>query len=287
MSIVEHNVRYYGENIEKEAHRLAVEAAALHAVAAVEVGEIAHPGLGAPVIRFEVHVFLRRVGTSSVVQLRDAPSAWHKDAHWYKSDVDDAWQRVHSGSQADEWGALIRAQEEDPTAAWESASYGVGQLMGWHWELLGYRNVQRMVAGALGGGVSKQIRQWGTYIERDQEGAMLVAMRNKDWPEFVRMYNGPGQVDYYVDALEKRYDEAKLVLSMPLMPDEEISLDTWGERQEALIALGYDPGPVDGKFGPSTERAVKAFQADAGLTPDGIWGAKTEKAVTEALAQLG
>jgi len=38
----------------------------------------------------------------------------------------------------------------------------------------------------------------------------------------------------------------------------------------------WDPGPVDGDFGPQTEMAVKAFQTDVGLTPvDGIVGPKT------------
>jgi len=45
--------------------------------------------------------------------------------------------------------------------------------------------------------------------------------------------------------------------------------------QQRLIALGYDPGPVDGYFGPQTEAAVKEFQRDNGLYPDGIVGPKT------------
>ena len=32
------------------------------------------------------------------------------------------------------------------------------------------------------------------------------------------------------------------------------------DLQEALEALGYDPGPIDGTFGTTTEAAVKAFQ---------------------------
>lgn len=37
----------------------------------------------------------------------------------------------------------------------------------------------------------------------------------------------------------------------------------------------YDPGGVDGTFGPRTEQAVKAFQSDFGLDADGIVGPKT------------
>ena len=292
MSIVEHNVRYYGDQIDKIAGGLEVEPAALHAVAAVEVGEIPYPGLGAPIIRFEVHKFLQRFPSSKTVQLRttspsgEALTAWHKDAHWYKSDPDDDWQRVHSGSQGDEWAAMIQAQSEDPTAAWECASYGVGQLMGWHWDLIGCNSVQRMVGQATGGGVDKQIEQWARYIEADHDGAMLLALQQQDWETFVRYYNGPGQVEYYTNAMLKRYDEAVKVLADPPMDEVEISLDTWLERQQALVDLGYDPGPVDGIYGNQTKRAIKAFQADNGLTPDGIWGRYTEEHIRRALAQV-
>jgi peptidoglycan hydrolase-like protein with peptidoglycan-binding domain len=45
--------------------------------------------------------------------------------------------------------------------------------------------------------------------------------------------------------------------------------------QRRLRTLGYAPGPVDGRFGPLTQHAVTAFQADHGLVPDGEVGPKT------------
>jgi peptidoglycan hydrolase-like protein with peptidoglycan-binding domain len=44
------------------------------------------------------------------------------------------------------------------------------------------------------------------------------------------------------------------------------------DLQEALKALGHDPGPIDGVFGAKTESAVKAFQQQRGITVDGIVG---------------
>ncbi|WP_019960956.1 lytic murein transglycosylase [Woodsholea maritima] len=44
--------------------------------------------------------------------------------------------------------------------------------------------------------------------------------------------------------------------------------------QEALVDLGYDPGGVDGIVGPNTRRAIRAFQAAEGMTPDGYAGAE-------------
>ncbi|MBM3696746.1 MAG: peptidoglycan-binding protein [Actinobacteria bacterium] len=54
--------------------------------------------------------------------------------------------------------------------------------------------------------------------------------------------------------------------------------------QKALASLGVDPGRIDGKFGPKTEAAVKAFQKKSGLKVDGIVGPKTRTAIRAQLA---
>ena len=39
--------------------------------------------------------------------------------------------------------------------------------------------------------------------------------------------------------------------------------------QEALTEKGFDPGPIDGIWGPKTKSAVMQFQESAGLTANG------------------
>ena len=54
------------------------------------------------------------------------------------------------------------------------------------------------------------------------------------------------------------------------------------DLQDALKALGHDPGPIDGVFGTTTENAVKAFQQARDITADGIVGKVTWINIDEA-----
>ena len=60
------------------------------------------------------------------------------------------------------------------------------------------------------------------------------------------------------------------------------------QMQTNLIRLGYDCGKwgADGDFGDATEMALKRFQEEHGLTPDGVYGAKTREAMDKAVASL-
>lgn len=62
-------------------------------------------------------------------------------------------------------------------------------------------------------------------------------------------------------------------------------MDNWTDRQNVLKLLGYDPGPIDGEFGPKTRKALQEFQLDEEITPDGIWGPKTEAALRYCLEE--
>lgn len=54
----------------------------------------------------------------------------------------------------------------------------------------------------------------------------------------------------------------------------------WIKRiQQALKKAGFDPGPIDGKMGPKTKKAITEFQKLNGLNADGIIDQKTWKAL--------
>jgi N-acetylmuramoyl-L-alanine amidase len=56
------------------------------------------------------------------------------------------------------------------------------------------------------------------------------------------------------------------------------------DLQRRLTALGFDPGPIDGKRGPKTTAAIMAFQQKYGLVVDGISGPQTMTALKRAEA---
>ncbi len=72
-------------------------------------------------------------------------------------------------------------------------------------------------------------------------------------------------------------DRLLSLASRPFVGDDVAAL------QERLLELGYDAGRVDGIFGVQTQRALRAFQRERGLVPDGTCGPATLR----DLKQLG
>jgi hypothetical protein len=156
-----------------------IEPAALLAVAEVESGGRALydvDGHKEPAIRFEGHYFDRRLSG----RIRDYA---RKDG----LSAPEAGKIANPKSQGDRWLLLERAMGLDKKAALESTSWGLGQVMGAHWEWLGFASVDALVAEARGS-VAGQVRLMLRFIEK---AGLADAMRACDWRGFAKRYNGP------------------------------------------------------------------------------------------------
>ncbi|HHZ10280.1 MAG TPA: N-acetylmuramidase family protein [Rhizobiales bacterium] len=166
--------------IAKVADELRVGRAALLAVAEVESGGRVFARVGGqdlPLIRFEGHYFDRRLAGARRSRARAEGLSSPK-----------AGAVANPPTQAERWAILERAVAIDRRAALESTSWGIGQVMGAHWDWLGYASVDGLVSDARSGAAG-QARLMGRFISR---AGLRPALRARDWAAFARGYNGPG-----------------------------------------------------------------------------------------------
>jgi hypothetical protein len=177
---------------EKLAKSLDVEAAALHAVAAVES---AGAGFVAgqpprPKILFEAHAFHRLTGGRFAEQAPTLSSA--------------TWDRaLYAKTAAGEWKRLEAACTYDRPAALQSASWGMFQIMGFNYAYCGCPDVEAFVAKQYAG-ADEQLACFARFIARPP---YLPALRNKDWTKFAEAYNGPAQAkNKYAEKIAAAYE---------------------------------------------------------------------------------
>ncbi len=175
------------------ANEAKIEPAALLAIAEVESGGRALHNVNGgkePAIRFEGHYFDRRLSG----RLRD-----YARSNGLSAPI--AGRIRNPKSQGERWLLLERAMGLNKKAALESTSWGLGQVMGAHWEWLGYASVDDLVAEARGS-VAGQTRLMLRFIEKAE---LLEVLKARNWREFARRYNGPA---FARNEYDKRMAEA-------------------------------------------------------------------------------
>lgn len=147
-----------------------------------------------------------------------------------------------------EYDRLTSAAALDKNAAVQSASWGIGQILGENFQAAGFSDAQSMVT-AMCGSEDAQLLAVSKFL---QANGLDRALRNHDWSGFARGYNGPNYTKYSYDTkLLQNYQK----YSVGSLPDLTIRA-----AQLMLQFLNYSIGGVDGFNGPRTECAVKAFQ---------------------------
>lgn len=259
--------------IEREAKRLNFEPAVLWAIVETEsAGQLFAEvdGKKEPLIRFEGHYFDARLKGEKRTLARKQGLANPK-----------AGAVKNPKSQKERWELLKRAMLIDKQAALESVSWGCGQVMGTHWKVLGYKSVEDLV-NECRSSTSGQVSLMLKFI---QKNGLIDEMQRKDFPAFARVYNGPNYKKYQYDIKllqnYKKYSGGKVPIARSTtMLRNGSSGAAVREIQSLLGRAGYTV-KIDGDFGPSTTEAVKEFQKDNKIEPDGVVGPETRRKLDE------
>lgn len=243
-------------------------AKAFAAVVEVESGGKAFAKVGdnmLPLILFEPHVFYRCL-----------PRAKRKEA-LNRNLARPKWGDLpYPKTQSARYNQLERAKTIDPEAAYKACSWGVGQVLGENSDWLGFPTA-RMLAEQAIASIEGQLDLMARFITKR---GLVDELKARDWRGFARLYNGPGQVDYYAGRMAKAYARlgGKMPESSDLADDLVLRVGSSGlavsQLQQNLRKLGFHLH-IDGDFGPATMMAVRTFQDQQGLVADGIAGAST------------
>jgi peptidoglycan hydrolase-like protein with peptidoglycan-binding domain len=150
---------------------------------------------------------------------------------------------------AHQYERLAAAASCDRRAALESASWGLGQIMGFNATPAGFRDVEDL-ASRMSHYEDEQILGMARFM---RTSGMHNALQRRDWTAFARSYNGP---NFAINRYDQKLAVAYASLGAGKMPDLNVRA-----AQLLLTYHGFDPGPVDGFVGDKTNAAIAAFAA--------------------------
>ena len=155
-----------------------VPVAALQAVIQVECKGSGFNSDNSPVILFERHVFRQRLIANNKPDalnraVRERPDLCSTTPGGY-------------GLESVQHDRLTAATRFDRTSALEAASWGLGQVMGYHWRTLGYVSLQAFINDMYRDEVS-QLKAMCKFIKVK---GLDKYLRNQDWKNFALNYNG-------------------------------------------------------------------------------------------------
>ncbi|RDH42433.1 N-acetylmuramidase domain-containing protein [Zooshikella ganghwensis] len=184
----ENHADYY----QTAANQLDVDRAAVKAVADVESCGKAFIAKHKPAILFEAHIFSRLTQ--------------HQYDEAYPHLSSRKWNpKLYKGGLK-EYDRLAEAKLLNETEALKSASWGKFQIMGFNYQLAGFKTINDFVA-AMCNSEEAQLMAFVSFIQAHK--SMLQALRNHDWAKFAKCYNGPAYAkNRYDSKLAAAYQQA-------------------------------------------------------------------------------
>lgn len=144
----------------------------IHAVLDVEARGKGFDHLGRPAMLFEPHIFFRQL------------SGHERDTAVRNGLARKEWKRDYPN---DSYPRLQRAMQINEAAALRSASWGLGQIMGFNAGLCGYETAKAMVLDFL----DDEEAHLQAMVRFIQSAGLDDELRRHDWAGFARGYNGP------------------------------------------------------------------------------------------------
>jgi hypothetical protein len=172
----------------------------IHAVIDVETANgRGFDAQGRPRMLFEPHVFYRELGEA---KRRLAVTQGLAYRRWGEKPY-----------PRDSYGRLALAMKIDRNAALRSASWGMGQIMGFNHKIAGFASVSEMVA-AFCADEENHLRAMVEFIVSE---GLDDELRRLDWAGFARGYNGAGyRKNRYDTKLARAYAKWSKIRDTPL-----------------------------------------------------------------------
>lgn len=169
------------EQIKDLANKHGIEYAGLKAVVEVEASGKGFIG-DVPKILYEPHIMHRLLTKKNYITIRNNLMKAHPNLCYPR------WGTYKYGAESIQHRRLEIASQFNRDTALESCSWGLGQVMGFHWKSLGYESLQAFINDMY----ESEAKQLEAMIRFIKVNSLLLALKNKDWVKFARGYNGSG-----------------------------------------------------------------------------------------------
>lgn len=172
---------------------LADDVPSIKAVREVEAPQGGFLPDGRVTILYERHVMYRQLAANGI----------NPEQYWAK--YPDIVSKKTGGylGKAAEYTRLDQAKAIHEVSALESCSWGAYQIMGYHWKLLGFKDVYEFVE-KMKSSERGQLECFVRFIKANP--VLLKAIRQDDWVTFARYYNGSNyRANKYDEKLEAAF----------------------------------------------------------------------------------
>jgi hypothetical protein len=241
--------------VQNAINTLGIDAPTLWAMLHVESLGCGYLASRRPQILFERHIFSH---LTKGVWDAAAPNLSNPQPGGYGPSGESQYTRL---GQAYALNAADPAEPADPsvptptrTAALQSASWGLGQVLGTNATSVGFASVQDMVT-SISASEDGHLQAVVGFIQANN---LQNALQQQDWATYAEKYNGSNYA-------KNQYD-TKLAQAYALFQDATKIPDlTVRAGQLMLLLLGFNPSGVDGAIGPNTLTALHNFQSQQQL----------------------